>query len=146
MQTDKQLAVCRKHKNFLTNGYVLAGILAVVGLIFLIVFPILGILMFVVAIWGALYRNLLYKNEYLVLTEKNIIAYKGIFNTKKTITPLNRVQNIIFEQNISDRMYGYSTVKIDNAGTGRIEFIYKQMGNAEDFVSKVQEQINKTVY
>ncbi|MBD5083907.1 MAG: PH domain-containing protein [Clostridiales bacterium] len=128
------------------TGYILGVIVAIPGVLFLFFLPPMGLLMIGVAVWGISLRYIVYKYEYLELTDSSVICHKGFFNSKTFSTPLSKIQSIGLERTFWDKMQGWHTIKIDTAGTGGIEFVFTQMGNAEKFVSLVQQQIDRIQY
>ena len=146
MPGTSQIAVCHKHKSIIIIGYTIGAMCMFFGGLGLFLLPLMGLLMIGVSVRFAVCQYIVYKYEYVVLTDSSVICHKGFFNSKTFSTPLSKIQSIGLERTFWDKMQGWHTIKIDTAGTGGIEFVFTQMENAEKFVSLVQQQIDRIQY
>ncbi|MBN2014000.1 MAG: PH domain-containing protein [Candidatus Altiarchaeota archaeon] len=80
---------------------------------------ILGVL-FMVLVLAALvywYQSVYFEKYFYDLTGEGLIIQKGVFSTKQTIVPLNKIQDIYLDQDIFDRIFGLWDLHISSATT-----------------------------
>ncbi|MBO5378618.1 MAG: PH domain-containing protein [Ruminiclostridium sp.] len=125
----------------------------IIGL--LLLFPIFSILMYklklihVIAtilipaiLTPALYALkdiLTIKSTELAVTTKKIFGKTGIINTKIMDAPLNKINNITVEQNLSGKLFGFGKVVITTS-SGNYNFPF--IKNADSFRRVVMNQID----
>ncbi len=83
-----------------------------------------------------------YKNDYLRMTETQIVGHCGIIRTKTLFTPILKIQSIGYTNGLFGKIFGYHTVIVDNAGSGRAEFVFRHAAGAKNFVNAVQKRIS----
>jgi uncharacterized membrane protein YdbT with pleckstrin-like domain len=69
----------------------------------------------------------------LILTESRVIGKHGIIHVSKLVSPVWKVQGVIVDKSLLGRLFGYASIGIDTAGTGKIEYRYKYIKNADEF-------------
>lgn len=52
-----------------------------------------------------IYETFYFKNYFYDITEEGLIIKKGVFSTKKSIIPLNKIQDVYLDQDILDRLF-----------------------------------------
>ena len=150
MEKEKIIAECRKHWMAYLPSYLVIAIFSadlINGLIRgyykfngeFFKYLLFCLSMFSILLW---YIAKSRKNEYLQLTETKVIGHTGVLRTKTLLTPLSKIQNVGYSSWILGKIFGYHTVIIDNAGTGKTEFIFRYATGAKEFVNAVQKRIS----
>ena len=75
-----------------------------------------------------------YTTNYIALTETKIVVHMGFIRTADYATPLNKIQAISISSGLFGKLFGYHKITIDHAGTGRSEYQFDHMADAQDFV------------
>lgn len=79
------------------------------------------------------------KTTELAVTNKKIFGKTGFINTKIMDAPLNKVNNITVEQNLSGKIFGFGKVVITTS-SGNYNYLFVK--NADDFRRIVMNQID----
>lgn len=78
----------------------------------------------------------------LAITNKRVIAKKGVFNTKVFDAQLDKIQNITISQNFWGKVFKYSTIDINTASEEENAFRFEYVKDADKFKSYINEQID----
>lgn len=62
-----------------------------------------------------IYETFYFKNYFYDITEEGLIIKKGVFSTKKSIIPLNKIQDVYLDQDIFDKIFGLWDLHISSA-------------------------------
>lgn len=133
-------AVCRKHWScFITHGFF--------AFIFLMmalgeidngdapkVFLTIAVLIMIPAI-------IKYKTDFIAIDGNLIVGHVGFIRSKKLSAPLVKVQGVSIGNGLLGKIFRYHTVTVDTAGSGSVEYVFHQMGHAQDFVDAVNRRI-----
>lgn len=84
-----------------------------------------------------------FKNLELAVTNKRVIAKRGVFDTKAYSARLDKVQNITVSQNFWGKVFKYSTIDINTANESEEAFRFKYVKDADQFKLLVAEVIDK---
>jgi membrane protein YdbS with pleckstrin-like domain len=74
--------------------------------------PFFLIIIAVLVYW---YQTVYYRNYFYDHTSEGLVISKGVFSTKKTIIPLNKMQDIYLDRDILDRFFGLWDLHISSA-------------------------------
>ena len=131
---EEYIAVCKKHWALVLGRLLLA----------LLIFGFLPygekgntgyqILRFALPLLVLLSGIIEYTTNYIAVTRTKIVVHMGFIKTTDYSTPLNKIQAISISSGLFGKMFGYHTITIDHAGTGRSEYKFGHMANAKDFV------------
>lgn len=72
----------------------------------------------------------------LVLTASDITGKVGIIKSAKLAAPLSKVQDVEIDSGLLGKVLGFSTVKVSTAGSGRTEFVFKNVTNGPELQRK----------
>lgn len=134
---EEYIAVCRKHWCLILGR----------GLLALIWFGVLAqkrgnalynLLWFGVPLFLIISAIVEYSTNYISLTRTKVVIRKGFIKTSDDIVPLNKIQAVSLSSGLFGKIFGYHTIKIDHAGTGRTEIDFGHMANAKDFVGVLE--------
>jgi membrane protein YdbS with pleckstrin-like domain len=82
--------------------------------------------------------------NYLLLTESKVIGKRGIIRISKLVSPVWKIQGVTVSKGLIGRILGFSTIGVDTAGTGTVEYKFKYIKNADEFQEafiKVQDEV-----
>ena len=137
MNSKDYLVVCRKHWFI----FVVPGILA---LLFFLIGITAGeistaIVFIVIAILVIVKPIITYNTDYIALTETKVVAHKGLIRSARLSAPISKIQNVGIGNGLFGKIFRYHTITIDNAGTGKTEFVFKNATNALALEAKIEE-------
>ena len=91
------------------------------------------------------YAQLVCQNSILVVTNKRVIAKRGIFNTEVLEFPLNKIESIAVKQGYTDSLMEFGSVIISGTGGDRtpIEAILAPQDFQKEFHAAVNKENNK---
>lgn len=141
-KNEKYLAVCRQH----WTAHVIPGVVAVFGVIGALesLFEKArgnALAMILIAGLAVLYIFIQHKFNYIAVTEKSVVGHIGFIKSRTLSAPLSKIQNIGIGNGLFGKIFGYHTITVDNGGGDRIEFVFKNMAKAPEFVEFVQEKL-----
>jgi uncharacterized membrane protein YdbT with pleckstrin-like domain len=55
-------------------------------------------------------------DERLVVTDKRLVLFTGVFTTRVAMMPIGKVTDLTYERNAAGRLLGYGTVIVESAG------------------------------
>ena len=79
-----------------------------------------------------------YSTNYIGVTRTKVVVHMGFIKTADHSTPLNKIQAISVSSGLFGKIFGYSTITIDHAGTGKSEYRFGHMANAKDFAGVLE--------
>ena len=138
------LVVCRHHWScYLFRGLVTVvllflgfGILTVVDsmedFIIVLLFIVPAIIIILVSLVD-------YKTDYLAITPYEIVRHAGLLYVKSKSTPIDKVQDVSIKYDFLDRIFKCYDLKIDNAGTENMTYVFNRTRNANEFVAAYRE-------
>lgn len=103
----------------------------------------------VLILWGSVIPFIKWLTWTYTLTNKRIVEQRGILTRTGRVIPLNRINDVAFEKNLNDRLFGCGTLIIhdasDQAGLAlrdipRIEDLHRTVTNLVFDVSGGKEQ------
>ena len=131
---EEYIAVCKKHWALILGRVLL-------GLVIYGVMPygdksntVYQILRYALPLLVVLSGIIEYSTNYIAVTRTKIVVHMGFIKTTDYSTPLNKIQAISISSGLFGKMFGYHTITIDHAGTGKSEYNFGHMANAKDFV------------
>lgn len=80
------------------------------------------ILICVISTISMIYSIIKYYKSYFYIKGKELFITTGVLEKKMVSIPIERIQNVNFEQNIIHKIFKVKKVKIDSAGTEKQEF------------------------
>jgi uncharacterized membrane protein YdbT with pleckstrin-like domain len=94
----------------------------------------------VVLVWFVLARVLVWKTTHYVITTQRVLIRKGVFNHTGRDIPMQRINDVAFEQSLFDRIIGAGTLQVESAGeTGQT--VLKNIPHSD----QVQQLINRLI-
>ena len=90
----------------------------------------------------AIISTVKFNSRELAITNKRVIAKKGVFNTKVFSAQLDKIQNITISQDFWGKVFKYSTIDINTASEEEDAFRFKYVKDADKFKSYINEQID----
>ncbi len=82
--------------------------------------------------------------EYLCLSETDVTGKRGVIKTSKLMAPISRIQDVSVSNGLFGKIFGYYTITVSTAGTGKVEFVFHKVTNAQAFQDKYIELANKS--
>lgn len=140
----ENIVVCRKNPITTLFFAIIAVIFFATGIFCLTVqfyFP--AILLMISGPSLALISYLQDKNEYIELRSPELIVRKGVLTTKTVSIPISKVQSISIEGDFIGKSMDCQTIKIDHAGSGKVEVSLTYMKDADRFVAAVKKEMRK---
>jgi uncharacterized membrane protein YdbT with pleckstrin-like domain len=99
-----------------------------------------GILVLIVLVWLVLAPVLRWKTTHYVITTHRVLLRTGVLNHVGRDIPLQRINDVAFEQTLLDRLIGAGTLQVESAGeTGQT--VLRNIPHSDD----VQQLINRLV-
>ncbi|MFM2394574.1 MAG: hypothetical protein RLZZ546_2556, partial [Bacteroidota bacterium] len=80
------------------------------------------ILICVISFISMIYSIIKYYKSFFYLKGKELFITSGVLSKKMVSIPIDRIQNVNFEQNLIHKFFKVKKVKIDSAGTEKQEF------------------------
>jgi uncharacterized membrane protein YdbT with pleckstrin-like domain len=100
----------------------------------------IGVVAAIVLIWFVLVPVLVWKTTHYVITTHRVLIRTGVLNHHGRDIPLQRINDVAFEQTLFDRIIGAGTLQVESAGeTGQT--VLKNIPHSD----QVQQLINKLV-
>jgi uncharacterized membrane protein YdbT with pleckstrin-like domain len=100
----------------------------------------IGAVALVVLVWLVLVPVLQWKTTHYVITTHRVLIRTGVLNHTGRDIPLQRINDVAFEQTLFDRIIGAGTLQVESAGeTGQT--VLKNIPHSDD----IQQLINKLV-
>lgn len=116
-------------------------LLPIVISIFLIYLDIYSLWITIPLLFGlALSIYIKIKTSEFVVTNKRVVMKMGLLNTESVEIMLSKIETILVEQSIFDRLVKRGTIII--RGTGGTANVYNNIDNPMDFRKRVIEQID----
>ena len=137
MVQEQYFAICRKHWIVPVSR----GVIALIILVWLFQWEgnaLYNIVHFGVPILLLISGIVEYNTNYIAVTNVKIIVHMGFLKTTDYATPLNKIQAISLSSGIFGKLFGYHKITIDHAGTGRSEYQFNHMADAQDFVNVLE--------
>jgi uncharacterized membrane protein YdbT with pleckstrin-like domain len=82
-------------------------------------------------------------NHAYVLTDRRVIARRGILRTALYQAPLTRIQNTIVVQSLRERIFGLGTLGFATAGRGTFDAFWESVAATFDIHARVNEAIGR---
>ncbi|MFZ4750439.1 MAG: PH domain-containing protein [Phycisphaerales bacterium] len=82
-------------------------------------------------------------NHAYVLTDRRVIARRGILRTALYQAPLTRIQNTIVVQSLRERIFGLGTLGFATAGRGTFDAFWESVAAPFDIHARVNEAIGR---
>jgi len=102
-----------------------------------------GILLVLVGIAVVVPPFLRWRSEWFVLTTEEIYHKRGVFSQDVTQIRLERVQDTVFSQSLSERIFDYGTVTIHTAGAATNNLVFENVANPQSINGLLTEQLDK---
>jgi uncharacterized membrane protein YdbT with pleckstrin-like domain len=100
----------------------------------------IGVVGLIVLIWFVLAPVLVWKTTHYVITNQRVLIRTGVLNHTGRDIPMQRINDVAFEQTLLDRIIGAGTLQVESAGeTGQT--VLKNIPHSD----KVQQTINHLV-
>lgn len=136
----------------LAAGSLFSGLLVVIAGIILygillranVEFPWVALVLIPVGLLWMGYAYVRHRATRYAITTNEVYRKEGLFSRQVTSLRLDRVQNTSFEQSFLERLLSYGDVRIDTAGTGGIEIVFKAVSNPQKVSSLLTEQFKDT--
>lgn len=142
METEKVVATCKRHWTAYLGRGLIAALFILYAPGYLMDGDISGaIISLVIAAVFIAWIIFAYKNEYVMLTTTKVIGHVGLIRSKTLSSPISKIQNVEYSNGLFGKILGCHTLAIDNAGSGRSEFVFKRMANVVHFVNILQKMI-----
>lgn len=77
--------------------------------------------------------------------EDKLIVNRGILGKERRVIPLERIQDISIKQTVKGRFFGYGDIRIETAGSGSTEVIFKSLGRVNKLKNWIQMHTTKQV-
>ena len=92
------------------------------GLLFLFSLALgkIGPLFFMIAIFWAIFRALVFITTELALTNKRVIAKSGIISRNVIDVSLSKVEGVTYNQGIIGRIFGFGSISVRGTGVGQV--------------------------
>ena len=140
--TEKYIAVCKKHWSCMIWPGFIAFILVVAALGSIGHIkedgPVIVVLLIIAAI--VIVRAIvIHKTEYIALTKTKVVGHRGFIRSKTLTTPISKIQNVGISNGLLGKILGYHTVTLSDAGGSSTEYVFKKMANAKAFADAVQQ-------
>lgn len=127
------VAICRKH----WIVPVFRGLLGLAIFVFLLQWDgnaLYRIVQFGLPLWLLISGIVEFVTNYIMVTRTKIVVHMGFLRTTDYSTPLNKIQAISISSGLFGKLFGYHKITIDHAGTGKSEYQFDHMAEAQDFV------------
>jgi uncharacterized membrane protein YdbT with pleckstrin-like domain len=100
----------------------------------------IGVVGAIVLVWFVLAPVLVWKTTHYVITNQRVLIRTGVLNHTGRDIPMQRINDVAFEQTLLDRIIGAGTLQVESAGeTGQT--VLKNIPHSD----KVQQTINHLV-
>ena len=100
----------------------------------------IGVVAAIVLIWLVLVPVLVWKTTHYVITTHRVLIRTGVLHHHGRDIPMQRINDVAFEQSLFDRIIGAGTLQVESAGeTGQT--VLKNIPHSD----QVQQLINKLV-
>ena len=73
-----------------------------------------------------------WRSEYIELRTDRLIYRTGLISKKERAASLDQVQDVLVEQGLFGRIFGYGTIAIETAGSDRTEFTFRRIAGPDD--------------
>lgn len=139
---EKIIMQCHKHWINFAKSIVVAIILFYLAIVFAVgkVLSVTAVIV-LIAIIVIARAYIMYKTDYIELTETQIVEHRGFIRSKSKAAPLSKIQNVAYSNGLFGKIFHYHSITIDNAGSDHAEYVWKNMANAQEFVKAVQERL-----
>ena len=137
MNKNDYLVVCRKH----WFVFVWPGVIA----LFCILIGIgageisTAIIFIVIAVLVIARPIIIYHTDYIAVTPTKVVAHKGLIRSTRLSAPISKIQNVGIGNGLFGKIFRYHTITIDNAGTGKTEFVFRNATNALELERVIEE-------
>lgn len=95
-----------------------------------------------VMIWSAVNFYM----TWFVVQEGELIVHTGVFQRKKTVIPLSRIQTVHFEQNFIHQLFDVHRVKMETAGSEKNEVSFQALSQEDAFALRALTLLRDKVY
>lgn len=130
-------------KNLITNEEIVKKVtFSKVNITFKMIGGILFFWLFLIPLILAIKSLVIFNSRELAITNKRVIAKKGVFNTKVFSAQLEKIQNITITQDFWGKVFKYSTIDINTASEESDAFRFKFVKDADKFKAYIDEQID----
>ncbi|HSV66627.1 MAG TPA: PH domain-containing protein [Mycobacteriales bacterium] len=100
----------------------------------------IGVIVLIVLAWFVLAPLLRWKTTHYVVTTNRVLIRTGVLTHTGRDIPLNRINDVAFEQSLFDRIIGAGTLQVESAGeTGQT--VLRNIPHSDD----VQQVINRLI-
>lgn len=91
----------------------------------------------------AIYLFIVYKKNYLEVTDKSVILHKGVLNTTELEIPLSKINNIAVRQMYDERFFKYGKVVI-LAGNSLLGEVFGWVDNPKEIKDVIMDLVDKS--
>lgn len=91
--------------------------------------PIMGVVVFILALYPAYNAYIHYKMTDLILTNKKVMSRTGFLSRDWIRMDFDKIENAYLEEPIIGRFLGYSTVIVSGVGSGEVSVTQVENGN-----------------
>ena len=119
----------------------------VLGLVIGILIGTYGYLIPLALLIYLVYIIYLRKNNLWAVTNLRIIDEYGVFSRNSKESPLDKINNVSYQQSLPGRIFGYGNVQIQTAaeaGTTTYEFVQRPK-KLKDTITQMQEEFKKDI-
>ena len=124
---------------------VLPVFFTLLGLVIGILIGTYGYLIPMALLIYCVYRIYLRKNNLWAVTNLRIIDEYGVFSRNSKESPLDKINNVSYQQSLSGRIFGFGNVQIQTAaeaGTTTYELVQRPK-KLKDTITQMQEEFKK---
>jgi uncharacterized membrane protein YdbT with pleckstrin-like domain len=104
----------------------------------------IGVVVLIVLIWFVLAPVLVWKTTHYVITNQRVLIRTGVLNHTGRDIPMQRINDVAFEQTLFDRIIGAGTLQVESAGeTGQT--VLKNIPHSDDVQQTINHLVNEAL-
>jgi uncharacterized membrane protein YdbT with pleckstrin-like domain len=104
----------------------------------------IGVVGVIILIWFVLAPVLVWKTTHYVITNQRVLIRTGVLNHVGRDIPLQRINDVAFEQTLFDRIIGAGTLQVESAGeTGQT--VLKNIPHSDDVQQVINHLVNEAL-
>lgn len=94
-------------------------------------------------LWKVCYESLLQASRKYTLTSERMVATTGIFRRTTVELPLDRVQQVVLDRTLLERLTGLGTLCVTSAGSQMIDLAWVMVERPGERMAQVREALDK---
>lgn len=103
--------------------------------------PLVGGVIFLLALYPIYNAYIHYTMTYLILTNKKVMSREGFLSRDWIRMDFDRIENAYLEEPIIGRYLGYSTVIVSGVGSGNVAVA--NVANGDVFIQELEKELAK---